>query len=199
MKLHARNPTDQIYLPAVLNYDSAVAEKSVGIDEALVSFIHDLAIPAVRAGTAFPLSNGTTFTYPVDSVLTHGENLFAGAIRLEADTDNEPVVVTLLMDGAVTDFSGSVPRTADQAIVRVYVSAVWEKLALDSAWRLHGLFSKKPAFHRQLTLNQGDASERSVVDLRVRAVWPLDDPAISDRDGNRVGATFRLSTRHQRE
>jgi hypothetical protein len=126
-------------------------------------------------------------------------NLFAGGERDEADTKDELVTCAFLPDGEVTDFSSSRPRGAEQAIVRVYVRAAWDRLASDGGWRLHGLFAKKPSFRRRLILNQGTLNERGTVDLKVQAVWPLEDPKISDRDGNRVGVTFRVSTRHSRE
>ncbi len=191
--LITRAPTDPVFLQAI-GYDVELAEHQVGVHEPLCQFVHDCAIRAVAAGTEIG-----SFRYAADHVFTRTINLFTSVVHVDGSNDGEPVIAAIIPDGVVTEWQVGAGQDGSQAIVRVFVSAIRLNLALDSAWRLHGLFSKKPIIERKLVVRKGQPTERQVVDIRVRDIKPLDEPQITEAGQNRAEVTFRVSTRHTRQ
>lgn len=186
-KLQAREVSPYITQKLGIDIEGAARQKSIPV--AWAFFLHDAAVPAVIAGKKEDNS-----VYPAHHALTYGQNLFAESYVETETSREEPVVVTLMPDGTVSDFRSTRPQGDGEFITRVDLRGVSEGYAQDCAWLLHALFSERGGLY---SFYKKDGV--CIMDLIVRGTKTLGEPAIVERteDGG-VLMTFRFMTKYSR-
>lgn len=204
--LVARDTPDTLRCRAALGLDDRLNGKHLGVDEAIAFYVHSLAMPAVLAGTrvggTFHQNSGQVVggrLYEANHSLTIDFNLFTGITRIDSRNEAEPVIVSFALDGSARDTTQTTSGARRSAVVRCSVRAVTQALALECAWRLHTLFSRRPSFNHTAQDGCDQTPPRvSRLVLQVHRLDVEDEPRIVEREASREHAIFRVQALYSR-